>query len=151
MSCYDHPVTQPKTEYTRLLELRTGLRQFLHWSEEEARAHGVTPAHHQLLLAIKGHAGEQEPTVSDIARALVVRPHSVVGLIDRAYTAGLVRRHRDPAHPSLVRLTLTDAGEAKLEELTDAHLAELARLAPAMEALWAAAGELPVTNRATQT
>ncbi len=139
-------MTPTQTDYARLLQLRTGLRQFLHWSEEQARSHGVTPAHHQLLLAIKGHGGTQGPTVSDLARALVLRHHSVVGLIDRAQSAGLVRRRRDPAHPSLVHLHLTPAGEAKLEALTQAHLAELARLAPAMEALWSAAGELPTAD-----
>jgi DNA-binding MarR family transcriptional regulator len=133
-------------EYARLLELRTGLRRFLHWSEEQARAHGLTPAHHQLLLAIKGHRGPEGPKVSELARALVLRPNSVVGLIDRAQAAGLVRRHRDSAHPALVRLHVTAAGEAKLEGLTEAHLTELARLAPAMEALWAAAGELSATD-----
>lgn len=139
------------TEYARLLQLRTGLRQFLQWSEQASRAQGVTPAHHQLLLAIKGHTGPEGPKVSEIARALVLRPHSVVGLIDRAQRAGLVRRNRDSAHPSLVRLYLTSKGEAKLEALTETHLAELARLAPAMEALWAAAGELPVTDLVAQT
>jgi DNA-binding MarR family transcriptional regulator len=135
------------TEYQRLLELRTGLRRFLHWSEEEARSHGVTPAHHQLLLAIKGHPGTQAPTVSALAKALVLRPNSVVGLIDRAQSAGLVRRRRDPSHPSLVRLYLTAKGEDRLAALTEAHLAELTRLAPAMEALWAAAGDLPAAKR----
>lgn len=132
-------------DYARLLDLRMGLRRFLHWSEEEARAHGVTPAHHQLLLAVKGHP-DQAPTVSDLARALVLRPHSVVGLIDRAQSAGLVRRRRDPSYPSLVRLYLTPAGEDRLESLTQAHLDELTRLAPAMEALWAAAGDLPAAQ-----
>ena len=47
-------------------------------------AHGLTPAHHQLLLAIKGHPGPEGPKVSELARSLVLRPHSVVGLIDRA-------------------------------------------------------------------
>jgi DNA-binding MarR family transcriptional regulator len=139
-------VPPTSSEYAHLLQLRTGLRRFLHWSEEQARSQGVTPAHHQLLMAITGHTGAQAPTVSDLARALVLRPHSVVGLIDRAQSAGLVRRRRDPTHASLVRCYLTETGEAKLESLTEAHLAELARLAPAMEALWAAAGELPVPD-----
>ncbi|MCH7720116.1 MAG: hypothetical protein IH988_03880 [Planctomycetes bacterium] len=33
----------------------TGLRRFLRWSEQQAKASGLTPAHHQLLLAIRGH------------------------------------------------------------------------------------------------
>ncbi len=128
-------------QYERLLELRTGLRRFLHWSEEQARAQGLTPAQHQLLLAVKGHPGPDDPTVSDVVHALVLRPHSVVGLIDRAQRAGLIRRRRDPRRHTLVRLQLTAAGEEKLEALTATHLAELGRLAPAMEALWGAAGE----------
>jgi hypothetical protein len=42
-------------DYRRLLAFRTGLRRFLKWSEEQARAAGLTPKHHQLLLAIRGH------------------------------------------------------------------------------------------------
>ncbi len=128
-------------QYERLLQLRTGLRRFLHWSEDQARQQGLTPAQHQLLLAVKGHPGPEDPTVSDIVHALVLRPHSVVGLIDRAQRAGLIRRHRDAKRHTLVRLRLTPAGEEKLDALTATHLAELTRLAPAMEALWEAAGE----------
>jgi DNA-binding MarR family transcriptional regulator len=134
-------VSPTTAQYERLLELRTGLRQFLHWSEEQARAQGLTPAQHQLLLAVKGHPGPEDPTVSNVVHSLVLRPHSVVGLIDRAQRAGLLRRHRDAKRHTLVRLRLTPAGEEKLEALTAAHLAELTRLAPAMEAMWGAAGE----------
>lgn len=124
-------------DYAHLLELRTGLRRFMHWSEEEARAHSVTPAQHQLLLAIRGHAGVDAPTVSELAAVLLLRHHSVVGLIDRAQTAGLVRRRRDAGRPSLVHLELTEDGEAKLAALTESHLAQLSEIAPEMEALWA--------------
>jgi len=41
-------------EYTKLLAFRTGLRQFLRWSEDQAATVGLTPAQHQLLLAIRG-------------------------------------------------------------------------------------------------
>ena len=36
-------------DYQRLLSLRTSLRQYLHWSEQQAQAVGLTPAHHQFL------------------------------------------------------------------------------------------------------
>ena len=39
-------------DYRRLLDLRTGLRQFLHWSEQQAPAVGITPAQHQLNFFI---------------------------------------------------------------------------------------------------
>src|SRR5512132_3810945 len=51
-------------DYQRLLEFRTGLRRFLHWSEEQAQAAGsVSPAQHQLLLAIRGHPDARGPTI----------------------------------------------------------------------------------------
>ena len=142
ISLYDMTVRPTAAQYQRLLELRTGLRQFLHWSEEQARLHGLTGAQHQLLLSIRGHDEPAGPTVSDVARSLVLRHHSVVGLIDRAQAAGLVTRRRDSEHPAQVRLALTERGAEKLDELTAVHLAELERLGPAMEALWAAAAEV---------
>ena len=84
--------TPTDEEYRRLLELRTGLRKFLHWSEQQAQAAGLTPAQHQLLLAIRGHADPRGPTVGDVAAYLLLRHHSAVGLVDRAAVAGVVER-----------------------------------------------------------
>jgi DNA-binding MarR family transcriptional regulator len=123
-------------DYRRLLELRTGLRRFLRWSEEHARSAGLTPAQHQLMLAIRGHPDERGPTVSDVADYLLLRHHSAVGLVDRAAGAGLVMREPDAANASVVRLRLTDEGSTRLEALSEQHLDELAHLAPTMHALW---------------
>ena len=49
--------------------------------DHSARRAGLEPAQHQLLLAVKAHAGE--PTVGDLAERLQLQHHSVVGLIDR--------------------------------------------------------------------
>jgi DNA-binding MarR family transcriptional regulator len=114
------------------------LRRFLRWSEEQAKAAGLTPAKHQLLLAIRGHPTASGPTVGEIADYLVVRHHSAVGLIDRAVADGLVRRTRDPENKSVVRITLSSTGIEKLDRLSEAHLEELAHLAPTMQALWRA-------------
>jgi DNA-binding MarR family transcriptional regulator len=124
-------------DYQRLLEFRTGIRQFLHWSEEQAHAVGVTPSQHQLMLAIRGHAGPERPTVGDVADALVLRHHSAVGLIDRAVEAGLVVRDVDTNDSRVVRLRLTAQGNRRIGQLSRAHLEELRRLAPSMAALWA--------------
>jgi DNA-binding MarR family transcriptional regulator len=123
-------------DYRRLLELRSGLRRFLRWSEDHARAAGLTPAQHQLLLAIRGHADERGPTIGDVAAHLLLRHHSAVGLVDRAEGAGLVAREQDAENGSIVRLRLTEAGAAQLEALSEQHLEELAHLAPTMHALW---------------
>jgi DNA-binding MarR family transcriptional regulator len=120
------------------LNLRTGLRRFLHWSEEQADAHGLTPAQHQLLLAVRGSGAQHGPTIGELSEALVLRHHSVVGLIDRAQSAGLVTRRRDPSRHSLVHIQLTDLGQKALRDLSQTHLQEIAELAPAMQALWRA-------------
>jgi DNA-binding MarR family transcriptional regulator len=138
ISYYDMPRrTKPSDEdYRRLLELRTGLRRFLRWSEEQARAAGVTPAHHQLLLAIRGHPDQRGPTVGDVAGYLLLRHHSAVGLVDRAVAAGLIARSQDADNASAVRLRLTEDGSRQLEALSELHLEELAHLAPTMHVLW---------------
>jgi DNA-binding MarR family transcriptional regulator len=132
------PTTKQLTDddFQQLLDLRTSLRRFLHWSDSQAQTVGLTAAHHQLLLAVRGHPDPQGPKIGDIARYLVLRPHSAVGLIDRAAAAGLVERVPDAQRHGTVRVRLTEAGMKRLQELTAVHLEELRRLAPGMEALW---------------
>jgi DNA-binding MarR family transcriptional regulator len=123
-------------DYQRLLELRTGLRRFLRWSEEQAAAAGLTSAQHQLLLAIRGHRNPDGPTIGEIAGYLLLRHHSAVGLIDRAVKAGLVMRQEDANDRRVVRLRLTSLGTDILSLLSSAHLEELEKLAPKMRELW---------------
>src|SRR6476659_8156164 len=117
-------------DYRRLLEFRTGLRRFLHWSEEQAAAVGLTPSQHQLLLAIRGQEARHRPTIGDVAEALLLRHHSAVELVDRAEAAGLVRRRPDGHDQRVVRLSLTALGSRRLRQLTERHLEELDRLRP---------------------
>jgi DNA-binding MarR family transcriptional regulator len=124
-----------RSEYGNLLEFRTALRRFERWSEDQARQAGLTSAQHQLLLAIKGHADERGPTIGDVAEHLIVRHHSAVGLVDRAVEAGLIVRIRDTVDSRAVRLALTDRGADRIEQLSELHLAELRRLAPALRHL----------------
>src|SRR3954463_1603174 len=125
------PSTEP--DYSALLEFRTALRRFNHWSEQQAKAVGLTHAQHQLLLAVKGHAGPEAPTIGDVANYLLLRHHSTVELVNRVQAAGLVERHRDAGDARVVRLRLTDKGEECIERLTALHLAELGQLAPLLQ------------------
>lgn len=129
-------VTLNDTTFARLLALRSGLRHFERWSEQQARAAGLTPAQHQLLLAIRGHDDERGPTVGEVADYLVLQHHSTVGLIDRAEEAGLVVRVRNKDDHRVVRLRLTAKGAKRLEGLSALHLEELERLAPRMTSMW---------------
>jgi DNA-binding MarR family transcriptional regulator len=131
-------------DYQHLLDLRTGLRRFLRWSEEQAAEAGLTPAQHQLLLAIRGlkstgapgTGSPLGPTIGDVAETLLLRHHSAVGLVDRAVKAGLVTRQEDAHDRRVVRLRLTALGNDLLTLLSAAHLEELERLAPRMLELW---------------
>src|ERR1700739_320904 len=123
-------------DYEDLLTLRTGLRRFLRWSEQQAEEAGLTPAQHQLLLAIRGHSDPRGPTIGEVADYLLLRHHSAVGLIDRADDAGLVERVRDPDDHRLVRLQLTAAGTKRLEALSAQHLEEWERLARNLPKAW---------------
>lgn len=123
-------------DYQRLLSLRTSLRQFLHWSEQQAQAAGLTPAHHQLLLAIRGHDDPRGPTIGDVAGYLFLRHHSTVELAQRAEALGLIQRVEDPDDRRVVRLQLTGKGAAALEQLASLHLEELSRLAGDLRSVW---------------
>ena len=129
-------MTLSDEDYARLLALRAGLRHFQRWSEQQAKAAGLTPAQHQLLLAIRGHSDQRGPTVGEVADYLLLRHHSTVELIDRADSAGLVTRSRDPDDHRVVRLQLTDLGSERLEALSALHLEELDRLALHLPAAW---------------
>ena len=124
-------------DYERLLAFRTGLRRFLSWSGQQAEAAGITPAQHQLLLAVRGHPDQRGPTIGDIAGYLLVRHHSAVELIDRAVTAGLVARQADSEDGRTVRIVLTADGKKRLERLAASHLEELDRLTSRLHTLWA--------------
>lgn len=130
-------------EYRQLLEFRTGLRRFLRWSEAQAAAAGLSPAHHQLLLAVRGHVGESAPTVGEIADVLLLKHHSAVELIDRAATRGLVERLSDAVDQRVIRVALTDLGRRKLAELSAVHLEELRRLGPSVQPIWDGLGNAP--------
>jgi uncharacterized protein YeaO (DUF488 family) len=123
-------------DYQRLLRLRTSLRKYMHWSEQQAQAVGLTPAHHQLLLAIRGHDDPRGPTIGDVAGYLLLRHHSTVELAQRAGALGLIQRVDDPEDGRVVRLKLTGKGAAALEKLASLHLEELSRLAGDLRPFW---------------
>ena len=51
-------------DYQALAGFRHALRVFLRFSEEAARSAEVTPAQHQLMLAIKGWPEATPPTIA---------------------------------------------------------------------------------------
>lgn len=122
-------------DYASLLAFRTQLRQFDHWSEQQARRVGLTHMQHQLLLAVRGHADPIGPTIGDVADYLMLRHHSAVELANRVEAGGWVVRRRDARDARVVRLALTDKGSAAVDALGELHIHELQRLARVLDPL----------------
>ena len=114
-------------EFQALARFRQALRTFLRFSEAAARDAGVTPAQHQLMVAIKGWTGDHPPSITDLAGTLLLRHHSTVELAARAEDAGLVVRHTDPRDGRRQQVVLTPLGEEKLGRLAALHREELRR------------------------
>jgi len=114
-------------DYQALARFRAALRAFLQFSEQAARGAGLTPAQHQLVLAVKGWEGGGMPSISDLAVALRLRHHSAVELVARAEEAGLVTRVADPGDGRRQLLALTARGDELLAKLVDLHRDELRR------------------------
>ncbi|MCB0988495.1 MAG: winged helix-turn-helix transcriptional regulator [Acidimicrobiales bacterium] len=114
-------------DYERLATFRHALRVFIRFSEEAARAEGVTPAQHQLMLAVRGWPGPTDPTLSDVADFLQLRLNSAGELARRAEAAGLVRLVNDRDDHRKQHVVLTKAGAEKLRDLTVLHRDELKR------------------------
>jgi DNA-binding MarR family transcriptional regulator len=120
-------------DYRAIAEFRYQIRKFLHFSEEAARAEGLEPQQHQMLLAIKALAEDGEPTIGRLAEHLFIRHHSAVGLIDRLEERQLVKRERaSNGDRRQVSVRLTGEGEDKLRRLTSVHRAELMRSDPGL-------------------
>src|SRR5206468_1967639 len=81
----DSPGAAPSTlsvdDYRSLGEFRRAIREFLAFSEESARGHGVTAQQHQALLAIKAHDGVEPMSIGELAESLMIKNHSAVGLV----------------------------------------------------------------------
>jgi DNA-binding MarR family transcriptional regulator len=127
------PVSQQ--DYIALAEFRYALRVFQRFSENAARSAGVTPAQHQLVLAVKGWPRPEPPSVSDIAQRLQLRTHSTVELVRRAEQEGLVMTHADPNDHRRQLLEVTERGEELLASLSTLHRDELRRFRTEMHDL----------------
>jgi DNA-binding MarR family transcriptional regulator len=115
-------------DYRLLGRFRHLLRQFFAFSEESARTAGVTVQQHQAVLSIKTFDGQA--TVGDLARDLMIKHHSAVGLTNRLVRARLITRIPDPRDRRRVTLALTPRGEEVLLTVSGANRQKLRSIAP---------------------
>jgi DNA-binding MarR family transcriptional regulator len=124
----------PPSDLRALAAFRYELRCFLSFSEQAARAAGIEPQQHQLLLAIAGLPTERRPNIRTLAERLCVQHHTTVALVDRLEERGLLRRERSSQDKREVLLRLTEAGSEVLQSLSRAHRAHLREVGQEMVA-----------------
>jgi DNA-binding MarR family transcriptional regulator len=120
------------SDYQSLAELRYQIRKFLHFSEQAARAAGVEPHQHQMMLALKGLPEDARPRIGELAERLQIQHHSAVELVNRLAAGGYIERNRGEEDRREVLLALTPKGEKVLAELSLHHRAELRSQGPAL-------------------
>jgi DNA-binding MarR family transcriptional regulator len=111
----------------QLSQFRYQLRLFLRFSEKAARAAGITPQQHQLLLGVAGFTGRGWATISELAEFLQERHSAVVMLVNRACRAKLVRKEIVARDRRFICVRLTSRGRSVLIRLSGLHQKELTR------------------------
>jgi DNA-binding MarR family transcriptional regulator len=144
-----NPVPLPTLrDYRALAELRYQIRLFLSFSEGAARASGIEPQQHQLLLACKGLPEGSRPTIGTLAARLCLEHNTVVQLIDKLESREYVARERSPENRREVLISITAAGEAVLAHLSVLHREQLKKAGPALhDAIGAILGGIEVSRR----
>lgn len=114
-----------RDDYRALGEFRLAIRQFLAFSEQGARDHGLTAQQHQALLAIKAHPGPDPISIGDLAESLLIKNHSAVELVARLVERELVTRRESDADRRRVVLDLRPRGAEILEAISRRNLDRL--------------------------
>jgi DNA-binding MarR family transcriptional regulator len=128
------PLSVTSNRYTNAAAFRAALRRFLRTSEDAARAAGITPRQHLLLLQIAG-CESGTATVTGLTDKLALTQSAVTELVQRAEQAGLVQRAVSASDGRVVVLSLTALGEVKLAQVHDALGPERAELRRVVDAL----------------
>ena len=125
--------------YRRLAAFRGAIREFLRFSEEAAAKAGLTAQHYQAMLLLRARAESEPVTINDLARELLIRHNSAVGLVDRLVREGLVAREASSSDRRKVELRLSGRGRQVLSKLAGMHRRELERIGPVLKRLIAQA------------
>ena len=86
---------------------------------QETEAHGITPVQFAALHTVGRTPGVDQRT---LAGAIGFDTSTIAGVIDRLETRGLVLRNASPEDRRVRLLTLTDAGQALLDEVVPGML-----------------------------
>ena len=112
-------------DYKALAEFRHQLRIFLAFSEGNAGRAGLTSQQYQALLTIKGLNTRMPMSVGELARFLLIKPHTAVELVDRMTKLGLLKRSVDDHDNRRVLVTLTKKGTLRLQKVATVNFRHL--------------------------
>ena len=126
-------------DYARLAAFRQGLREFLRFSEEAAARAGLSAQHYQAMLILRAQSAGEGITIADLAKQLLIKHNSAVGLVDRLQNEGLVRREASASDRRKVFVELSARGRTVLSKLAETHRRELERIGPELKRLIAEA------------
>jgi DNA-binding MarR family transcriptional regulator len=113
------------TDYDDILvSLRRIMRAADLHSQKLVKESGLTAPQLLLMQAIDR---EGSPSISMLARSIVVSQATVTRIIDRLERAGLVRREKASRDKRVVNVTLTETGRQKLEAAPEPLQAEFLR------------------------
>jgi DNA-binding MarR family transcriptional regulator len=124
-------------DYAQLAAFRYALRQFLRFSELAAADAGLTGQHYQTMLVLRACPEGERLSINDLARQLLIKHNSAVGLVDRLAADGLIARQTAAHDRRKVELSLTARGGRLLAKLAAAHRHELQHLGPVLARFFA--------------
>jgi DNA-binding MarR family transcriptional regulator len=127
------PPTLRTADYARLASFRYALRTFLHFSEAAAAKVGLTGQQYQALLVVRSVAGSAPVTIAELAKQLLIKHNSAVGLADRLVAQGLMVREQIAGDRRKVQVLLTPKGEQVLGGLASIHRTKLRQIGPDIE------------------
>ena len=127
-------------DYEILAAFRFELRRFLNFSEQAAKALGMTPQQHQSLLAIRASSNGML-SIGDLADQMFIQPHTASEMADRMVSLGWLERRPDPDDRRRVGLGLTATAESMLGRMSTTHRDEVVRIRGSLTDLLAQLGQ----------
>jgi len=98
------------------------------------REHGLESGWHDVLATLRRTGPPYQLRPSDFTGSLMLTSSGTTKRLDRLERAGLIERAPDPDDRRGVIITLTEAGHELIDRVTEAHLANEARLLAGLSA-----------------
>jgi len=93
--------------------LRQAWHAFRGAMEQALRPYGLTSAQFAVLSVLARSPGASN---ADLARACNTTPQAMIGVLATLERAGLTQRHPHPTHGRIVQVSLSPAGQQRLED-----------------------------------